>query len=233
MKIRNGFVSNSSSSSFIVVWDKQPESAEEIRKILFGDAKYHTAYNDDVSTELMSETIFKETKKASLEDINDEQSQLFYFDTYTGWDNQEPHWESVGYKPNEDLMDKYAEEKIKLKVMDDECRKILDKYSREERTRIQRKFKLERILEDGEELTDSEKLFINTEEKWNEIRQKMWSENETWEQLIEESTTALVEDHKDNFIAIYEFSDNDGTLYSTLEHGDVFDNLTHWRISKH
>lgn len=40
MKIRNGFVSNSSSSSFIVSFDKKPSSAEELREILFGDKEY-------------------------------------------------------------------------------------------------------------------------------------------------------------------------------------------------
>ena len=38
MKYRNGFVSNSSSSSFVVGFLKFPESAEELRVMLFGDA---------------------------------------------------------------------------------------------------------------------------------------------------------------------------------------------------
>ena len=37
MKIRSGFVSNSSSSSFVVAWPKKPENALEARGILFAD----------------------------------------------------------------------------------------------------------------------------------------------------------------------------------------------------
>ena len=35
MKIRKGFVSNSSSSSFLIPFEKKPQSPEEVRKILF------------------------------------------------------------------------------------------------------------------------------------------------------------------------------------------------------
>lgn len=37
MKIRNGFVSNSSSSSFVVAFPKKPETVEEVKDMLFGN----------------------------------------------------------------------------------------------------------------------------------------------------------------------------------------------------
>lgn len=39
MKIRNGFVSNSSSSSFLIAFNKVPESREDIKEFLFKDQK--------------------------------------------------------------------------------------------------------------------------------------------------------------------------------------------------
>ena len=41
MKIRNGFVSNSSSSSFIVAFKKVPKSVAEMQKMLFGKQLYY------------------------------------------------------------------------------------------------------------------------------------------------------------------------------------------------
>lgn len=44
MKIRKGFVSNSSSSSFVVVFPKTPNSIEDVKKIMFGDMETHEGY---------------------------------------------------------------------------------------------------------------------------------------------------------------------------------------------
>jgi len=39
-KVRNGFVTNSSSSSFIVAFDELPSSIEELQNLLFDDSQY-------------------------------------------------------------------------------------------------------------------------------------------------------------------------------------------------
>ena len=51
MKIRNGFVSNSSSSSFVVAWPKQPKTVNDVVDALFGNQKsYANPYDFDNST---------------------------------------------------------------------------------------------------------------------------------------------------------------------------------------
>ena len=60
MKIRNGFVSNSSSSSFIVIFPRAPTSAEDLHELLFG--KSHLvidAYADDVCSHIFIRGIWE------------------------------------------------------------------------------------------------------------------------------------------------------------------------------
>ena len=46
MKIRRGHVSNSSSSSFVVAFDRMPSSEDELRQLMFGDDEYWFDYHD-------------------------------------------------------------------------------------------------------------------------------------------------------------------------------------------
>lgn len=67
MKIRNGFVSNSSSSSFIVGFEKVPESIEEMKNLLFGDEKQYKIYNWQgyADTWQMAQIVFQDLTKST------------------------------------------------------------------------------------------------------------------------------------------------------------------------
>lgn len=74
MKMRSGFVSNSSSSSFVVRFDEKPGSVEELKKILFGDATYYAnPYGDGgFTTEEVAGTVWndlKDQKPMELEQV--------------------------------------------------------------------------------------------------------------------------------------------------------------------
>lgn len=231
MKIRNGFVSNSSSSSFIVIWDKQPESVEEVKNILFGEQEKLAHYGDPVDTMILASTIFEDTKEATIDEIKNENGNLFYYDSYGYGRTGRPSWTSEGYKANKELMNKYEIEYNEDNKQRDFYKSILDDYSSEEKKSFERQAKLERVLK--LDMSKREKDFHEATKEYKKYNDCLWCRSETWGKLVQESTNTLLEDYKGKFISIYEYSDNDGNLGSTLEHGGVFENLKNFKISKH
>ena len=91
MKIRSGFVSNSSSSSFVVAWPKKPKTTEEARGMLFADdASYPNPYPWEGSPNSFCPSMISEWVLKNLEwgknhvrdslvgDINSHVSYLVY-----------------------------------------------------------------------------------------------------------------------------------------------------------
>jgi len=76
MKIRSGFVSNSSSSSFIVYFKEVPKSKEELKKLLFGDrTEYHYPYGTEFfPTDVVADVVWKDMQEgpADTEKVKNE-----------------------------------------------------------------------------------------------------------------------------------------------------------------
>ena len=64
MKTRNGFVSNSSSSSFVVAFPFIPKTVDELKTLLFGASQSLDYYGDmTVDTNTAAQIIFEDMKK--------------------------------------------------------------------------------------------------------------------------------------------------------------------------
>jgi len=63
MKTRRGFVSNSSSSSFVIALPKVPENADELQKLLFGNEKWYSNLyykSSRYDTKTVAQTVFND-----------------------------------------------------------------------------------------------------------------------------------------------------------------------------
>lgn len=62
MKIRSGFVSNSSSSSFIVAFPREPKSARDVQRLMFGNETTIERYDNVVSTYKIAKTVWEDIR---------------------------------------------------------------------------------------------------------------------------------------------------------------------------
>jgi hypothetical protein len=103
LKTRTQFVSNSSSSSFILNFDKEIKTKEELKEKLFPNQETITEFDhwDDKSTDHSTnevvEYIFNEFKSSSENDVLDELTNDYDYD-WNGKDNWSwDKWDKKGY----------------------------------------------------------------------------------------------------------------------------------------
>jgi len=65
MKIRKGFVSNSSSSSFLVAFSKIPKTVDKMRILLFGEKEEIRMYDYSMTTQEIAKRVFNDLKSGS------------------------------------------------------------------------------------------------------------------------------------------------------------------------
>jgi hypothetical protein len=189
MKTRTGFVSNSSSSSFIVGFEKKPKTIRELQTLMFGDMPDNTnvlCYDYAMDVKTIATTVFNDLKgkktitKAKLR----EEIRCGYFDGRPSYDfNQEESDRMneeyrrlfpAAYKlEREDIEDKDAlaflakidaQRRKEWKEYDEACNKATDEYMEK---KVLPKFKGMKVFvlnygdEDGQALMEHGDIFNN------------------------------------------------------------------------
>jgi len=193
MKIRNGFVSNSSSSSFLVMWDKKPESWEEVKNVLFPD-KNEIEYWDDIA-----QNVFIDTREAKNYEI--EQENNFYC---TIWSNK-PEWMEKGYK---------------WEMFENQMNEIEELVSKT-KNRFDLNHELREIWSNNENI-EKELRFIELKEKLKDIDEFENKIDKLYSDIEKKSTELFLKDYENKFVAIYEYDDGDvyenGDIFNQLEY---------------
>jgi len=193
MKTRRGYVSNSSSSSFIIGFKEKPKSVEEVQELFFGKREnvpnecYYEKGNGDCAeptfdTRELSETIFINiqtavpmTEAEVIEEIN------------SGWFEGHPEYDYDGYD--------------ELHAYD---------YEREYKKRTGHDVRENRESKEYKEWNDIfDKAGEKRNKEWREAAKEYWKQNK---QLF-----------KGKKCYVLSYSDNDGAYYATLEHGGILD----------
>ena len=217
MKIRNGFVSNSSSSSFILYFKTIPNSVSDIKELIFN--KYDKE-RDFVTDDNCNCYPLTTVAKSILESIKD---NIVSFDSMMDYFNDEY---SQLNKYNVDDLDVFFDGSKYSNEFEDIKGNVLTTYNFYEKEQNN----MYKILRDTKD--ESEK--IQTRIKLNETYEKKYEEEEKYATVVlgylEE---ILKENYSDYYFSEVEYSDNDGDFSSFMEHGGILDNISLIRISHH
>lgn len=244
MKVRNGFVSNSSSSSFLVVFDKRPESIEELNKIMFNGEDMNNLleyYGDSVEQRAVVEEVFRDLhNEVSSDDIVREfQSNGRYSHWHWGGHHSkfldgegEPYFAS-----NPELVNELKKEQLKL----NEVRDIKNSIHKEIFNSVEVKIGERPPYSSGDYKSWQTKFTteFNKHPKSNDYRDYedvcqdlQVRVYELQKKACEADAKAYIEANKNKRIYRFEYSD-DTNLGSLMEHYGIFDRLEHMRFSHH
>ena len=270
MKIRDGHVSNSSSSSFVVAFPKKPKTADDVKEFMFGekDGVVKLDYDDqdlplrDVAKRVFNDVRLKRAINATLKRITEEFTHQFHYyppgsniHCFGGdYDEDGGHWSPKRgpYCVSDDnLAKKFAKFIAEFEEKEDEIRaeehEIIAKklgepipyaYKGGEDFRTKKPYTEEQIKA-YEAYTRKLKKFRETDPEYLAWDKRKWAfYNKKWKdetglrkKIAKVDAKKFIKDNWSAFMFIVEYGDENGDGH--MEHGEIFKNLPHVRISKH
>ena len=205
MKTRNGFVSNSSSSSFIVALD-QPATVEYLKNVLFNNEEEIPYYYN--SNWRGQETFFSSTELA-----NEVFSALTKYETISPYE-----------RDLLEIIKEYDEKGLKLAI-----EMYKDKICQSHIVGFDDTFEKELLDIFGEYDKNNMDAAINLYKTALEMYDE-WGEGSREE---ENRMFEFAKTRPNTFIYTCSFSDENGEMGSHLEHGETFNNFDYIRFSHH
>jgi len=117
VKIRNGFVSNSSSSSFLVAFKTQPTSVEHLREMLFGELVHIAQYGDPISTQEAAEVVWRDMQRQERPPTRDEIEDNMGTKAYSQVYEENDGWRVRSKKTREEQELQHAEDTRRCSVL--------------------------------------------------------------------------------------------------------------------